>query len=81
MNRVAFSFIECPFCLNSHFLLRCSVSGKKWIAHDYEYPCTKAEKFGMYIGQPCVSVKLNKVYGWEPEPYYNITEVIKIMVF
>ena len=57
------------------------MSGKKWIAHDYEYPCTKAEKFGMYIGQPCVSVKLNKVYGWEPEPYYNITEVIIIMVF
>ena len=57
------------------------MSGKKWIAHDYEYPCTKAGKFGMYIGQPCVSVKLNKVYGWEPEPYYNITEVIIITVF
>ena len=20
-------------------------------------------------------IKLNKVYGWEPDPYYNITEV------
>ena len=22
-------------------------------------------------------VKLNRVYGWEPEPYYNITEVMR----
>ena len=47
----------------------------KWAAHDTDVECTKPEKFGMYHGRPCVMVKLNKVYGWEPEPYYNITEV------
>ena len=56
-------------------LCRCGVSPIKWAAHDTDVECTKPEKFGMYHGRPCVMVKLNKVYGWEPEPYYNITEV------
>ena len=47
----------------------------KWVAHDTDIECSKPEKFGMYHGQPCLMLKLNKVYGWEPEPYYNITEV------
>ena len=47
----------------------------KWVAHDTDIECSKPEKFGMYHGQPCLMIKLNKVYGWEPEPYYNITEV------
>ena len=57
------------------YLCRCGVSPIKWAAHDTDVECTKPEKFGMYHGRPCVMVKLNKVYGWEPEPYYNITEV------
>ena len=47
----------------------------KWVAYDTDIECSKPEKFGMYHGQPCLMLKLNKVYGWEPEPYYNITEV------
>merc|ERR1712032_1525971 len=54
---------------------RCGVSGKKAIDFSYDTPCTKAEFFGYFHGQPCLVVKLNKVFGWEPEPYYNITEV------
>ena len=57
------------------YFCRCGVSPIKWAAHDTDVECTKPEKFGMYHGRPCVMVKLNKVYGWEPEPYYNITEV------
>jgi len=40
--------------------------------------CTKPEKYGMYHGKPCVIIKLNKIYGWEPEPYYNITEIMDL---
>ena len=47
----------------------------KWVAYDTDIECSKPEKFGMYHGQPCLMLKLNKVYGWEPQPYYNITEV------
>ena len=47
----------------------------KWVAYDTDIECSKPEKFGMYHGQPCLMLKLNKVFGWEPQPYYNITEV------
>lgn len=62
--------------IQTGFLLcRCSVGPKKWAAYDTDIECTKPEKFGMYHGKPCIMVKLNRVYGWEPEPYYNTTEV------
>ncbi len=31
--------------------------------------------YGMYHGRPCIIIKLNNVYGWEPQPYYNLSEV------
>ena len=54
---------------------RCTVAPIKWVAYDTDIECSKPEKFGMYHGQPCLMLKLNKVYGWEPEPFYNISEV------
>jgi len=54
---------------------RCHVGNRKWMALDTDVPCTGAEKFGMYHGKPCVILKMNKVYGWQPEPYYNITQI------
>jgi sodium/potassium-transporting ATPase subunit beta len=32
-------------------------------------PCTKENNFGFYTGQPCVLIKLNRIFGWEPESF------------
>ncbi|OXA52182.1 Sodium/potassium-transporting ATPase subunit beta-2 [Folsomia candida] len=31
--------------------------------------CTKANKFGYESGDPCILLKLNRIFGWEPECY------------
>ena len=31
--------------------------------------CTKEESFGYERGRPCVVLKLNRIFGWVPEPY------------
>ena len=31
--------------------------------------CTKENKFGFRDGRPCILIKLNKIFGWEPIPY------------
>jgi len=31
--------------------------------------CTKEKEFGYPEGKPCVLIKLNKIFDWEPEPY------------
>jgi len=54
---------------------RCGIGNRKWMALDTDIPCVGPEKFGMYHGQPCIIVKMNRVLGWEPEPYYNLTEI------
>jgi len=72
------SFIGCNWESKIDRNTRCGVSPIKWAAHDTDTECTKPEKFGMYIGKPCMMIKLNKVYGWEPDPYYNITEIMEL---
>jgi sodium/potassium-transporting ATPase subunit beta len=36
-------------------------------------PCTKENNFGYHEGEPCILLKLNRIYGWEPEPFTNET--------
>jgi sodium/potassium-transporting ATPase subunit beta len=31
--------------------------------------CREDNKFGYPAGKPCVLIKLNKIFGWEPEPF------------
>jgi sodium/potassium-transporting ATPase subunit beta len=31
--------------------------------------CTDAFNFGYQKGEPCILIKLNRIYGWTPEPY------------
>ena len=54
---------------------RCHVSRRGLIDWSYHAKCTKPDNYGYYHGRPCVLLKMNKVVGWEPDPYYNITEV------
>lgn len=35
-------------------------------------PCTSENHYGYHKSQPCIFLKLNKIYGWIPE-YYNDT--------
>ncbi|KAH9398598.1 PREDICTED: sodium/potassium-transporting ATPase subunit beta-like [Rhagoletis zephyria] len=46
--------------------------------------CTVERNFGYDRGQPCVLIKLNRIFNWKPEPYNsedlldkNIPEVVK----
>ena len=69
------NFISCTWETQIGRNERCTVAPIKWVAYDTDIECSKPEKFGMYHGQPCLMLKLNKVFGWEPQPYYNMTEV------
>ena len=48
----------------------------EWLASEGDgYKCISEESYGYMHGKPCILLKLNRIYGWMPEPYYNITEV------
>lgn len=36
--------------------------------------CTRDNHYGYMEGKPCVLLKINKVYGWEPQPFENETD-------
>jgi sodium/potassium-transporting ATPase subunit beta len=38
-------------------------------------PCTKPKSYGFNKGRPCVLIKINRVFGWIPEPYQSKDEV------
>ncbi|XP_053692021.1 sodium/potassium-transporting ATPase subunit beta-1 [Sabethes cyaneus] len=38
-------------------------------------PCNRANKYGYNISQPCVFLKLNRIYGWEPDYYDDVNEL------
>lgn len=39
----------------------------------FQGPCTKASNYSFPDGSPCILLKLNRIYGWEPKPYENST--------
>ena len=50
----------------------------------FQGPCTSDNHYGFKDGQPCILIKLNKIYKWSPEPYEteddmpeNVPETIK----
>ena len=50
--------------VTKHILL-----SNKVICHYYQGNCTKENDFGFRAGRPCILIKLNKIFGWEPIPY------------
>ena len=49
---------------------------KEWLSDQgSDIKCISEEHYGYYHGKPCLLLKLNRIYGWNPEPYYNVTEV------
>lgn len=39
----------------------------------FQDDCTKENHYGYKKGTPCVLLKLNKIYEWDPKPYLNRT--------
>jgi sodium/potassium-transporting ATPase subunit beta len=37
--------------------------------------CTEAKGFGFERGKPCIFLKLNKIYNWEPEYYTDVNDL------
>jgi len=38
-------------------------------------PCTKPKNYGYNKGRGCIAIKLNRIFGWIPEPYQTKDEV------
>jgi len=48
----------------------------EWLSNQgSDIKCISEEHYGYYHGQPCILLKLNRIYGWQPEPYYDIQEI------
>ena len=49
---------------------------KEWLSdQNSDIKCISEEHYGYYHGKPCILLKLNKIYGHMPRPYFNLTEV------
>jgi len=48
---------------------------KEWLSdQNSDIKCISEEYYGYFFGKPCLLLKLNRVYGWQPIPY-NIYQV------
>ena len=41
----------------------------------FQGPCTLDQQYGFKDGRPCILIKLNKIYKWEPEPFLSEDEM------
>ena len=49
---------------------------KEWLSDQgSDIKCISEEHYGYYHGKPCILLKLNRIYGWMPVPYFNVTRV------
>jgi len=69
-------FVNKTYAKDSEALLTCDYEGvsankEKACRVDLNvgFPCSQANEYGYPKGEPCIILKLNKVYGWKPEGY------------
>jgi len=62
----------------SENLISCDYSGDNKATKDkacrvdltqFSIACNRTNNYGYQAGEPCIILKLNKIYGWEPEGY------------
>jgi len=43
---------------------------KEWLSNEAaDYKCISEEDYGYRHGKPCILVKMNRIYDWNPDPY------------
>jgi len=48
----------------------------EWLSNQgSDIKCISEEHYGYYHGKPCILLKLNRIYGWQPQPYFNFREI------
>jgi len=48
----------------------------EWLSNQgSDIKCISEEHYGYYHGQPCILVKLNRIFGWQPYPYFDMNEI------
>ena len=55
-----------------------ALEGKKFCEfriNDLGKKCSKEEKFGYEAGNPCIIVKLNKIFDWVPDTYKTVEDL------
>jgi len=63
--------VECGFNIKPGEGQICKVNPKELM----QGSCTPDNKYGFQDGTPCILLKLNRIYGWNPEPYKNSSDL------
>jgi len=74
-GKFAGSSVKCKWDHKLDISKWCHVSRRRLIDFTHDVGCTKAEEYGYARGQPCIYIMPTKLFDWEPDPYYNLTEV------
>lgn len=68
-NENSADIVECDFNRPPGEKQICQVKAKELMTSK----CTRDKKYGYKDGTPCILLKLNKIYGWLPDPFKNST--------
>jgi len=71
--------VECGHLGQNKPELTSGTSGMCKINKDelFQGRCTNESSYGFKEGKPCILIKLNKMYGWVPDPYETVEDMPK----